>query len=103
MLMVVGSAVADELLGTLTKVDASAMKLTVVDQDQKEVEVTVTVDTDWATAKGESKIKLKRVERGLEKAKEKGRPGIRVTVTHEKGVASKITVGKKKAEDKSQD
>jgi len=97
--VVVAPAIADELMGVLTKVDASAKKVTVVEKDtDKEVEVTVTDDTEWVTPKGASKIDLEKVATNLEKAKSKGRKGINVTVTHEKAVASKITPAAKKKE-----
>jgi hypothetical protein len=95
--VVVGSALADELLGVLTKVDADAKKVTVVEKDtDKEVIVTITDDTEYVTPKGANKIDLAKVSAQVEKAKEKGRKGINVTVTHEKGVASKITPAAKK-------
>ena len=41
-LVVVGSVLADELLGTITKVDVEGKKLTVVEKDtDKEIEVKV--------------------------------------------------------------
>ena len=96
--VIVGSTLADELMGYITKVDADAKKVTVVDKDDKETEVTVTDDTEWVTRKATTKINLARVAKDLEKAKEKGNKGINVTVTHEKGTASKIApVPKKKA------
>ena len=89
--LVVGSAFADELLGVLTKVDIEAKKVTVVEKDtDKEVLVTVTDETEWVTKKATTKIDLEKVSKNVEKAKEKGAKGINVSVTHEKGVASKI-------------
>jgi len=97
--LIVAPAIADELMGVLTKVDASAKKVTVVQKDtDKEVEVTITDDTEYVTPKGSSKIDLEKVAKNVEKAKEKGRKGITVTVTHEKGVASKIAPAAKKKE-----
>jgi hypothetical protein len=59
MLAVIGSAIAAELLGVITKVDVDAKKLTVVEKDtNKEVQVTVTPDTEVVTTKGSSKIDL---------------------------------------------
>ena len=96
--LVVGSAFADELLGVLTKVDVEGKKVTVVEKDtDKEVLVTVTEDTEWVTKKGTSKIDLEKVSKNVEKAKDAGKKGITVTVTHEKGVASKIAPAQKKA------
>ncbi|MDR3636548.1 MAG: hypothetical protein P4L84_22285 [Isosphaeraceae bacterium] len=97
--LVAGSALAAELLGTITKVDVEGKKLTVVEKDtDKEVPVTVTDDTEWVTPKGSSKIDLEKVSKNVTKAIEKGRKGVNVAVTHEKGVASKITVAAKKKE-----
>jgi len=96
--VVVVAANADELFGVLTKVDADAKKVTVVEKDtDKEVIVTITGDTEYVTKKGTSKIDLEKVSKNVEKAKEKGLKGINVQVTHEKGVASKIAPVFKKA------
>src|SRR5271165_4928094 len=47
LVFVVGSVIADELLGTIIKVDASAKQLTVVEKDtDKEIKVKVTDDTE---------------------------------------------------------
>ena len=95
--VVVGPAIADELMGVITKVDASAKKVTVVEKDtDKEVEVTITDDTEWVTPKGASKIDLEKVSKQVAKAQENGRKGVNVTVTHEKAVASKIVPAAKK-------
>lgn len=97
LVVVVAPVIADELLGVLTKVDVEGKKVTVVEKDtDKEVIVTVTDDTEYVSPKGASKIDLEKVSKGVEKAKEKGRKGISVKVTHEKGVASKIESTKKK-------
>ena len=89
--------IADELLGVITSVDIEAKKVTVVEKGtDKEVQVTITDDTEYVTPKGSSKIDLEKLSRNIEKAKEKGKQGVRVTVTHEKKVASKITVAAKK-------
>ena len=95
--LVVGSAFADELMGVLTKVDVEGKKVTVVDKDDKETLVTITDETEYVTKNGPIKIDLEKVAKNVEKAKEKGNKGINVTVTHEKGVASKITPKKKAA------
>jgi len=97
--MVVGTVIADELLGALTKVDVEGKKITVVEKDtDKEIQVTITDDTEYVTPKGSSKVDLEKVSKNIEKAKEKGRKGIMATITHEKGVASKITPAAKKKE-----
>lgn len=87
-------AIADELMGRITKVDVDASKVTVVEKgSDKDVEVTVNDDTVFVNAKGEEgKVNLKKMAKNLEKAKK----GIRVVVTHDKGVASRIKVEAKK-------
>jgi biopolymer transport protein ExbD len=98
--VLVAPVIADELLGVISKVDIDAKKVTVLEKDtDKEVLITVTGDTEYVSGKGTvSKIDLEKIAKGVEKAKEKGRKGIPVTVTHDKGVASKIAaVAKKKA------
>jgi uncharacterized membrane protein len=97
--VIVGSVVADELIGYITKVDVEGKKVTVLDKEDKETEVTITGDTEWVTPKGTSKIDLEKISKQVTKQKDAGRKGVNVTVTHEKGTASKIEpkVGKKKA------
>jgi len=100
MAVIVGSAIADELLGYITKVDVEGKKVTVVDKDDKETEVKITADTEYVNRKKESsKIDLAEVAKNVEKGKAKNKKGISVIVTHEKGTASKIEekAGKKKA------
>ena len=75
---------------------AVGKKVTVVEKDtDKEIEVTITDDTEYVTPKKSGKVDLERLAKGIEKAKERGKQGIRVKVTHEKGVASKIETTKK--------
>lgn len=95
--LVVGSVLADELLGVLSKVDAEAKKVTVIEKGtDKEIVVTITDDTELVTPKGSRKLDLEKLAKGVEKAQEKGRKGIAVKVTHEKAVASKIEIARKK-------
>ena len=95
--VVAAPVIADELLGVLTKVDVEGKKVTVVEKDtDKEIEVTITDDTEYVTPKKSGKVDLERLAKGIEKAKERGKQGIRVKVTHEKGVASKIKVPSRK-------
>ena len=90
---------ADELFGVITKADADAKKITVVEKDtDKEIEVKITDDTEYVAGKGTGKVDFEKLEKGIERAKEKGRKGIAVKITHEKGVASKIVVEKKEEE-----
>jgi hypothetical protein len=90
MAVIVGSAIADELIGYISKVDVDGKKATVVDKDDKETEITITADTELVTQKGTAKIDLEKFAKQVEKAKEKNKKGLNVTVTHEKGTASKI-------------
>jgi hypothetical protein len=98
--LVVASVFADELFGVITKVNADAKKITVVEKDtDKEIEVTINDDTEHVTGKGSGKVDFEKLEKGIERAKEKGRKGISVKITHEKGVASKIETQRKKKAD----
>lgn len=95
--LIVTPVIADELIGMIVKVDADNSKLTVVEKgSDKEVEITTNGDTELVTPKGASKVDLAKLAKNLEKAKEKGRKGVSVTITHEKSVASKITIAAKK-------
>ena len=99
--MVVLPVIADELFGVITKVDVDAKKITVSEKEtDKDVVVTTTDDTEFVSYKGESdKINLERVSKTVAKIQEKGKKGLPVVVTHDKGVASKIKVQfKKKAQ-----
>ena len=95
--ILVGPALADELIGTIKSVNIDAKKLVVVEKDtDKEVEITTNDETIFESGKGKtSKVDLEKVKKNVEKAK--GKYG--VTITHEKNVASKIkaTPSKKKA------
>jgi hypothetical protein len=94
---VAASVFADELFGVITKVNADAKKITVVEKgSDKEIDVTINDETEVVTKKGSMKVNLEKLERGVEKAKEKGRKGVAVKITHDKGVASKITYERKK-------
>jgi len=89
--------IAEELFGVITKVDVAGKKLTVTPKgEDKDIEVTVTDDTEYVTAKGANKVDLEKLSKQLAKAQEKGKKGFNVTITHEKGVASKITAPAKK-------
>ena len=71
--VVVGPAIADELIGYITKIDTAAKKVTVLGSDDKETEVTVTDDTEWVTKKGTTKIDLEKISKNLTKAKDAGK------------------------------
>ena len=97
---VVGTvALADELLGVITKVDVDAKKITVQSKDGKDVDVTITDKTELVTKKGSNPVDLEKLDKQVKRAQEKGRKGVSVKVEHEKGVASKISpvFAKKKA------
>jgi hypothetical protein len=95
--VVIGPAIAAELMGRINSVDVEGKKVTVVEKDSdKEVVVTVTDDTDFVTAKGSNKIDLEKLAKNVAKAKEAGKTGPMYRVTHEKRVASKIEQGAKK-------
>lgn len=90
LMVLVGPAVAEELLGVLAKVDLETKKVTVVTADKKEVEIAVTDETEYVTPKRSGKIDLERVAKGVARVQERGRKGMAVAVTHVDGVASKI-------------
>jgi len=99
LVMIVAPVIADELFGVITKVDVAGKTVTVVEKgSDKEIVVTTTDDTDWITPKGSRKIDLEKLDTYVKKQQDEGKKGIRVQVTHEKGVASKIAVAAKKKE-----
>ena len=95
-LVVVGTVIADELLGVITKVDVEGKKITVIEKDtDKEIEVKITDETEAVAKKKVMraslvKVDLEKLETTFKKYEEQGKKGISVKVTHEKGVASKI-------------
>ena len=96
--LVVGSAIADELMGMITKIDVEGKQLTVVPKDStKEIKVKVTDKTEVSSAKGVRKIDLEKLAKKLEKAQDDGRKGLEAKIIHEDGVASKLEFAKKKA------
>jgi len=89
--VIITPVIAAELLGVITKVDVAGKKVTVVrDDNGKEVEITTTDDTEYTSKKGTRKLDLEELTKSLQKVQDGGKKGIRVTVTHEKKVASKI-------------
>lgn len=94
--------IADELFGVITKVDVQGKKLMVMPKDQdKEIEVSVTDSTEVVGKKGATPIDLEKLEKGVKKQQDAGKKGIMARIEHEKSVASKIYVGKKKEEPKN--
>lgn len=101
-LVVVGTVLADELLGVITKIDVEGKKITVVEKDtDKEHKIEINDDTKQVTKKGERKVDLEKLDGFLKKVQDNGGKGIEAKITHDKNVASKIEVKfrrKKKAE-----
>lgn len=103
MVLVVGTVIADELLGVLTKVDIETKTLTVEEKEtDKEVKIKVNEETEWVTKKGNRKLDteaLEKLDGFVKKVQDAGKKGVQVKVTHEKHVASKIETkfGKRKA------
>ena len=96
--VLVAPAIADELLGVITKVNVEGKKLTVEEKESgKEIEVTVTDDTKLVTKDGEVKVDLAKVETIVKKRQDAGKKGVNAKIEHEKGVASKIQYQMKKA------
>jgi hypothetical protein len=97
---VVGTvALADELLGVITKVEVGDKKITVQSKDGKETVVIITKDTEQVSKKGSMPVDLEKLETRVKKAQDAGKKGVMAKIELEKGVASKITYqfGKKKA------
>jgi len=99
--VVVAPAIAEEIFGVITKVDVQAKKVTVVSKDSdKDLVLTTNADTEILFGKNAEKGDLEKLDKAVQKQLDAGKKGAFAKVTHEKGVASKITVGfgKKKAE-----
>jgi len=92
---VVASVLADELLGTITKVDFETKKVTVLEKGaDKEVVLETNADTEYVTKKGTVKVDkavYEELEKAIEKAKDAGKKGAFAKITHEKKIISKIT------------
>jgi hypothetical protein len=98
LVLVVGSVVADELLGMIIKVDADAKVIVVKEKKtDKEIKVKITEKTEQVTKKGTRKVDLEKLEKYLQKVKDNGDEGIVAKITHENAVATKIEITKKKA------
>lgn len=91
--LVAGSALADELLGVLTKVDVEGKKITVIEKgSDKEVVVTITDKTEQVSKKGSNPVDLEKLSKALSKATDAGKK-VQLKIEHEKAVASKISFG----------
>jgi hypothetical protein len=98
-LVVVGTVIADELLGVITKVDIEGKQITVEEKDtDKEIKIKITDDTVQVTKKGEVKVDLEKLEAKVKKIQDAGKKGVMAKITHEKRTASKIEYPKKKAD-----
>lgn len=96
-LVIVGSVIADELLGTITKVDVEGKKITVVEKEtDKEIQIKITDDTKQVSKKGERAVDLEKLDSFVKKVQDAGKKGITAKITHEKKVASKIEIQRKK-------
>ena len=96
----VGTVIAEDLLGVISKVDVEGKKVIVIEKDTElEIVVKITDKTEQVSKKkGEDEpttVKLdsenlEKLSKKVEGAKVKGRKGLNAKITHEKGVASKI-------------
>jgi hypothetical protein len=95
---VVGTVIADELLGTITKVDVDGKVLTVVEKEtDKEIKIKVTDKTETVGKGGTTKkLDLEKLEKFVEKRQDAGEKGVPAKIYHEKNVASKIQYQMKK-------
>jgi hypothetical protein len=94
---VVGTVIADELLGTITKVDVDGKVLTVVEKDtDKEIKIKVTDETETVYKGATKKLDLEKLEKKVDAAIDKGAKGVMAKIYHEKKIASKIQFEKKK-------
>ena len=77
LVLVVGSVLAEELVGTIIKVDADAKLIVVVPKDSdKEIKIKVTDKTELVTRKGTRKVDLEKLEKNIQKAIDTGKKGI---------------------------
>jgi biopolymer transport protein ExbD len=98
MSLFVATVLAEELIGVLTKVDVEGKKITVVDKNEKETEIKVTDETEYPKKK-DTKYDLEKLQSYVKERTEANKK-VRVKVTYDKNVASKIQfqrgAGKKK-------
>src|SRR3954451_20544808 len=73
---VVGTVIADELLGTITKVDVDGKVLTVVEKEtDKEIKIKVTDETETVYKGATKKLDLEKLEKKVDAAIDKGAKG----------------------------
>ena len=105
LVLVVGSVLAEELVGTIIKVDADAKLIVVVPKDSdKEIKIKVTDKTELVTRKGTRKVDLEKLEKNHPESQGRWGEGILprsptlLLPRKRDGVASKIQyTAKKKA------
>ena len=99
LVVVGGVALADELMGVITKVDVDAKKITVTAKGGDETVVTITDKTEVVTKKGAMPVDLEKLDKMVKKVQDAGKKGVAAKIEHEGGKASKISYqfGKKKA------
>jgi hypothetical protein len=96
-MVVVGTVLADELLGVITKVDIEGKQITVEEKDtDKEVKIKITDDTKQVTKNGEVAVDLEKLDGFVKKSQDNGKKGVNAKIYHEKRVATKIEFQKKK-------
>lgn len=78
LVLVVGTVLADELIGTIIKVEADAKVIVVVPKDSdKEIKIKVTDKTEQVSRKGTQKLDLEKLEKAVTKCRIMGRRGFR--------------------------
>ena len=87
---VVIPAMADELLGTITKVDVKSKKMVVTAKDGKETHVAITDETKLVSKKGSARVDLEKLDKMVKKAQDAGKKGVFAKIEHKTGVVSKI-------------
>lgn len=91
-------ALAEDLVGRITKVNASSNTITVVAKgSDKSTDLKVTPETEWVLPNSDRKPDLKRLEQMVEKAKK----GVNAEISHDAGVAKKIKLQARKKKDAS--
>ena len=88
---VVGTVIADELMGTITKVDVDGKVLTVVQKDSdKEIKIKVTDKTEAVGKGGTPETRPGEAGKERREGQDAGDKGVQAKIFHEENVASKI-------------
>ena len=91
--VVVGSALADELSGFITKVNASGKTITVTpegDNPEGRRDQGHRTTRRSSPRRASSRSTWRKLSKRVDGAKDKGAKGVQAKITHEKGTASKI-------------